>query len=90
MDGRFDTEAEAWRAAAEVRGGAGTETRLRHITSSLTADGLALGQFDVEVARWLTRFAPEEIAVILSWPERAYAAGRKVTARRSGETGELA
>lgn len=90
MDGRFDTEAEAWRAAAEVRGGAGTEVRLRHITSSLTADGLALGRYDVEVARWLSRFNGEEVAVVLSWAERAYAAGRRATARRGGETGALA
>lgn len=82
MDGRFDTEQEAWKAGAEVRGGAGTETRVRHITSSLTADGIAMGQFDVAIARWLARWEPETVAVVLSWAERAYAAGRLTAQRR--------
>ncbi|HTI77449.1 MAG TPA: hypothetical protein VL634_20790 [Mycobacterium sp.] len=91
MDGRFDTEAEAWRAAAKVLGGACTETRLRYITSTLTGNGLALGRFDVDVARLLARLAPEELVVVLSWAERAYAAGQRAGARRSGnETGALA
>lgn len=82
VTGRFDTEQEAWQAGAEVRGGVGTETRVRHITSSLTADGVAMGRYDVAIARWLARWEPETVAVVLSWAERAYTAGRQTAQQR--------
>ena len=85
MTGPIETPEQAWQAGSAVVGGAGTETRQRFITASLTTSGVALGGFDVQIARWLARHDEETIAVVLGWVERAHAAGKQAAGSHLGD-----
>lgn len=76
MTGPLCSDADAWRAASEIRGATGSEQRLAYITDTLTGLGVELGEFDRRIVRWLAKWEPETDAVILSWCARAFETGQ--------------
>jgi hypothetical protein len=76
-DAAFAEARHVYQAAAANRGLAVMPRILEGIElATLRTAGVELGDYDRQIAGWLSSWEPEVVEVILGWVERAHAAGK--------------